>query len=705
MFTSLIYWAITILTWYLPLLTLSIIGLPLGSIIFQKFKDKGYPMYRALSLGVCGYIFFIVSRFHLLPLSPIPIALIFGAYLLLNIFLKKYARVHFPSIKTIISYELLFLAALFFWAHVKGHEPSLRSLEKYMDFGFINSILNSKYLPPQDMWYASTKQHFFPINYYYFGHFLTALLIRFTGIIPSIGYNLMLVTIFAFGITMSFSLGYNLFLFVGDKKREIFPYIAGILSAIVLNLGGNLHTIYLFTKGYNPDNPVPFWTILSGFNPEKYWYPNATRFIPYTIHEFPSYSYVVSDLHGHVLAIPFALLLFALFITIVVNEDLRSRILTTIAIALTLAVSYMTNSTDLLVYGSLLFILVIKYERLRTVLLNYFLILIGALILIIPFSLSFTPFAKSIGINCAPDVLVKLGHLGPLLFENDKCQTSPFWMLFVLWGFFWLHFITFLATLFLKRNKTTELKNKIIYLIFFIFVDAILLTLFAEFFYFKDIYPAHFRANTMFKLGYQSFMMMSVLSAVVATYILSLRNKKVVKIFFSLFFIPALVLVLLYPLLSVPSYFGSKNFSTLDGSYWIKDDYPEVSEIITLLNNRKRPGDSYAIAEAHGDSYTEYNIVSAQTGLPTIIGWPVHEWLWRGSYEVVGPRSQEVKKLYETKSSQTALKILKKYTIRYIVVSKFERDKYPLLNLQKFYTIGRVIYHKKNTFLFQINGI
>ena len=39
-----------------------------------------------------------------------------------------------------------------------------------------------------------------------------------------------------------------------------------------------------------------------------YWYANATRFIPYTIHEFPGYSFVVSDIHGHVLSLPYALL-------------------------------------------------------------------------------------------------------------------------------------------------------------------------------------------------------------------------------------------------------------------------------------------------------------------------------------------------------------------------------------------------------------
>ena len=64
------------------------------------------------------------------------------------------------------------------------------------------------------------------------------------------------------------------------------------------------------------DNPIPFWNLQPKFNFSNYWYPNATRFIPFTIHEFPLYSFVVSDLHGHVLNIPIVLLIIALLINI-----------------------------------------------------------------------------------------------------------------------------------------------------------------------------------------------------------------------------------------------------------------------------------------------------------------------------------------------------------------------------------------------------
>jgi len=49
------------------------------------------------------------------------------------------------------------------------------------------------------------------------------------------------------------------------------------------------------------------------------------------------------------------------------------------------------------------------------------------------------------------------------------------------------------------------------------------------------------------------------------------------------------------------------------------------------------------ILEAQGDSYTDYGRVSVNTGLPTVMGWTVHEWFWRNSYDIVAPRIEDVK--------------------------------------------------------------
>ena len=56
-----------------------------------------------------------------------------------------------------------------------------------------------------------------------------------------------------------------------------------------------MQTIYAFTQGYDGDKVQPFWRLAwpigdfikrlpDGLN--RYWYADATRFIPFTIHEF-----------------------------------------------------------------------------------------------------------------------------------------------------------------------------------------------------------------------------------------------------------------------------------------------------------------------------------------------------------------------------------------------------------------------------------
>jgi uncharacterized membrane protein len=580
-----------------------------------------------------------------------------------------------------------------------------------MDFGFINSILNSRFLPPQDHWFASTQNNFFSINYYYFGHFITAFMIKINSISPSISYNLMLTTIFASSMTMSFSLGYNIYIYLRNKfgqvkeKLQWFkPTVAGILSAVLVNLGGNLHTIYIFTKGYPAEQPIPFWKILSSFNLKDYWYPNATRFIPFTIHEFPSYSYVVSDLHGHVLDIIFVLMLIALFLVLVINQNKIIDKIILILCSLFLSITYMTNSTDFLIYGSLfLFILVIKFEKIIKIFITYPFIILSSLLLTLPFSVNFKPFASTIGVNCAPNFLTSIGKLGPFIFEAGKCQTTPLWMLFVLWGLFWFNFIAFLIFIFFNKRKFPNTKDKIFYFIFFLFVESILLTLFAEFFYFKDIYPAHFRANTMFKLGYQAFIIMSLLSGVVITFILANTKKISIKrIIYILVIFPSLFFVLLYPFIAVPSYFNG-SFKSLDGSAWIKNSYPQISEIIEIIKIKKQTDNNFSILEAHGNSYTDYNIISAHTGVATVVGWPVHEWLWRGSIDLVNKRAEEVRFVYESPMSKLKKikKILDKYNIKYIIITNLEKDKYSSLKIDKFYKIGKPIYQNNNNYLFE----
>lgn len=109
------------------------------------------------------------------------------------------------------------------------------------------------------------------------------------------------------------------------------------------------------------------------------------------------------------------------------------------------------------------------------------------------------------------------------------------------------------------------------------------------------------------------------------------------------------------------------------------------------------------IAEAQGDSYTDFARISANTGLPTILGWTVHEWLWRGTYDIPAPRITDVQNIYVLNDLKTTQDLLKKYKTQYVYVGDMERQKYPDLNEEKFKKLGKVVYQKGNTRIYKIN--
>ncbi len=683
-------WFFQMLWWYVLLFSLGIAFLPWTKKIFHGYFDIGYPFAKTIGILVLSYSMFAFSTLHILPFYRESLLLLVLLFIVLNY--AKFKKIHLTNHQKILLFfqELTFFCALLCWTVVRGQEPSIHGLEKFMYFGFMNSILRSTYFPPLDMWLSGHT-----INYYFFGHLTGSVLTKLSGLGSNITYNFILATIFALGITHAFSLTFNIIHTYGKKMRT--AVIGGILGSFLMNFAGNLHTIYLFTKGYNVDNPPPFWQILSSFNPTSYWYPNATRFIPFTIHEFPLYSYVVADLHGHVFDIPFVLLTLAILFKIItekkqtLDENNYAPLITTVLLGFMLATHYMTNAWDILIYGLLTTCVFFFLYGLRMQFLIHIVVLaVSTVIFTLPFSLYFSQgtIVSGIGVNCSPEFLIHLQKLGPFLFEKDKCQSSPLWMLFILWGFFWIQFIFFsIKSLLIKK---TEDDAPIIFILM-LFTISTFLIIVPEFFYMKDIYPNHFRANTMFKLGYQAFIMMSIASAFTFAFYKTAIKHRILNIAYLTIFIVTFIFVAIYPNFAIPSYYGTINkMPQINGTLWLKNQLPDTYEIVGYLNAHVKGQPT--ILEAQGDSYTDYNVISSYTGLPTVAGWWVHEWLWRGSSDTVGVLIPSIQKIYESSSGDETFLLLKQFNIQYVIISNQEREKYPQLNENKFFKLGDLVF-------------
>lgn len=699
-----------VLRWWALLFLVGISFLPLTYKIFNSFLDKGYIFSKILGILFISYAVFILSFIHLLKFSQINSILIW--VVLAGVFafsLRKQKMEIKKNLRLFIIEEFIFFAGIIIWSLVRSFQPDIHDLEKFMDFGFINSILRTDYFPPRDMWLTP-----FSINYYYFGHLFTGVLTKISAIPSFISFNLMLATIFSFTFIGSFSIGINLVQKIKQYSLKR-TFVLGLIFSFFVTLGGNLQTIYAFFKGYDPANSLPFWKlILSPFTfPNAYWYPNATRFIYHTIHEFPSYSFVVADLHGHVLDIPIVLLFIAFGLLMFLET--RLKLLNLIIVSFLLAISYMTNAWDGLIY-MLLFLLIILLIKLRdykgkfeinkvweiliSTIRPLIILVLGFFIFTFAFNLNFSPFASGIGLNCSPDFLIKIGKLGPFLFENGQCQHSPWWQLLILYGF--PLYMIFSFVVFLRKRKLLLSDQFILTISFF----SIFLIIIPEFFYLKDIYATYFRANTMFKLAYQAFIMFAISSVYILIRILSSRKEfktRVSKITLAFFVAGALFLmffVVIYPYFAIPSAYGSfSKYKGLNGINYLKTIKPGDYLAINWIN--KNIGGQPVILEAQGDSYTDYARISANTGLPTVLGWTVHEWLWRGSYSIPAARFNDISGLYETSNISKAKNIINKYKISYVYIGALEKEKYQVSE-DKFKKLGKLVYSNDQVKIYKI---
>jgi uncharacterized membrane protein len=680
---------------------------PTTYLLLGKLSDAGYSFAKIAGAIFISYSLFILGIVKIAPFTQITILSTWAIFTLINIYIfKKRKKEIVKTLRDkksyIVTSEILFIFGLFFWAYIRAHQPDIRGLEKFMDYGFINSIMRSRYLPPADMWFAGNS-----INYYWFGHFIVATLSKLSNLATSITYNLGIATILGLALSQTFSLISSLAKSVGKSLNNKSIILVGLISAIVLSFGGNFHTPYFVLKNGS----------------DRYWYPDATRFIGYnpdvddkTIHEFPLYSYVVSDLHAHLINLPIVILYLSLLWTFLssakpartkknrfrISASLESilpnlsmkdgnRFAYLLSLGFLLGIMFITNTWDfgnyLLTTGiSLSVFLLIKKGGFRlnhivksaVQITKYLILILGtASVVLFPFVLNFTSLAEG----------VKLVH-----------SHSPLWQLSILWGF------PAILTVFLVcvvRLAWPRLKKADLFVVS-MFLASWILILIPEILYVKDIYiSSHYRANTMFKLTYQAFVMTYLSSAYVIFRLLNLLKKGSYVKILSLLSSVLIFLVLIYPYFAIRSYYGNlAQYKGLKGDTWINSAIPEQAAAIKWFN--ENVSDQPVILESNGDSYTDYNVISSYTGLPTVSGWFVHEWLWRGDSTFPQNRVNDITQIYTSTDNNLTKRLLNKYDVRYVIVGPNERSRYPNLVENKFVQIGSKVFAGRTTSIYQV---
>ncbi|MDF2524104.1 MAG: chlor-arch-YYY protein [Clostridiales bacterium] len=724
--------------WWAWILILGIISLPMTSMLFSKFFDKGYLFSKTIGILLTSYVLWLVSSMRLLPFARASIWIVLilaaAANIVLFIVMQKNYKALLPTskhLKFFILEELIFVSALCLWTYIRGFKPEIQGLEKFMDLGFVNSLLRTSYMPPNDMWFAGES-----INYYYFGHYITAFLTSLTSISSSITYNLMLASLFAFSFALTFSLVANIAI-LWKKGNFIFSCIAGLISSVLITFSGNLHT-FVFTIllpamkrigiPINPEIQIP----------ASYWFPDATRYIGYnpsvedkTIHEFPFYSFVVSDLHAHVINIPFVLTILALILMLLINatDDIKENSpLPKIwkfppqlfVITFLIGIFQMSNFWDFPIYLTVTGIILLYINLLRF---NFSLkswiytaiqgvvIFAASMLVALPFSLNFASMTNGIG---------------------QTHSSSPFYQLMVLWCYQIFFVVCFICLIFREKwhisHTSSHLRNHIgtenstshsisvklanvlkdlspaDMFVLVLSLSAVGLVLIPEVVYVKDIYVgAYYRSNTMFKLTYQSFIMFSLVIGYIFIRLLLVKRTLVKQLAVGLSLCIVLTLPMLYPSYAVNGWYGeikTERYKGIDGLNFLQKQFPDDYKAVQWLNENIKG--QPVVLEADGLSYTDYGRISMSTGLPTIQGWETHEWLWRNSKAKVDERKKEVAGIYESGDLDATKTLLKKYDVEYIVIGKLEFDKFKNIKESKLLSLGKVVFNSPSTRIIRI---
>ena len=719
----------TFWTWYLLALVLGVAAMPLTGRLFRRFQDRGWMFSKVTAIAVSGFLTWFLVAVKIIKFTTMTCIVVtlvcVAASLILYCREQKagFECIPFAHLDLVYAEELLFFAAFLLWTYFAGFHPAAYGTEKFMDYGFMEAMMRSKTLPATDVWYSQGK-----INYYYGGQYFAVFLTKLSGAKVELTYNLMRTFVAGLAFAMPFSLIHQI---VTDRLEKVrtgwkkaLPSVTGILAGISVSIAGNMHYVVY-------GQIIPFIQKLKGEEVSSYWFPDATRYIGFnpdvedkTIHEFPCYSFVLGDLHAHVVDIMFVLLLLGLLYawmkkvrtTELSGESMSRRefwkkqllMPQLLAAGALLGMFHWTNYWDFVIYfvvtcGAALFMNIIGQKgKIRWVLgvtaAQAVEILTLATVIILPFTLQFDTSNMVQGIALA------------------KHHSLPHQLL-VLWGLPGILTILFVVSLLIEKLRGAEQKSLYHLLtsirlpdLFAVLMGlcAIGLVLIPELVYVRDIYEnGNARANTMFKLTYQAYIMFGMTMIYAIFRLLVIGKNKILKVlaFIGLFLF---VWTCGYFGNSVHSWFGTvwkpSQYKGLNATAFLETDFPEDVNGIRWL--KENISDAPVVLEANGDSYSEYERVSAMTGLPTIMGWYVHEWLWRGDLADLNAKIEEIKEIYTSTDETRVKELLEEYNVSYIFVGSCERNKYGAdLNNDLLKGLGEVVFQDSEypTYIVKIN--
>lgn len=582
-----------------------------------------------------------------------------------------------PRWTGLIALEVVWLAAFLSYLWFRSYYPDIANTEKPMEIALLSSVTRSAEAPAPDPWFAGQA-----INYYYVGYQIVGSLAKLSGVPPTIAFNLALGMLFASLTTVVAGVGYAVARTA--KLGRAAGWSIAALAAFFVVLAGNLEIFFRLLR-----DPRTTWE--AGWWQGVGW--NASRIISDvgvhgeastrdTINEFPAFSFVLGDLHPHLLAYPLLAVVVAVAVSLLLRPELINPVRMGAAGALA-GLLYAANSWDaplalLLVLGSAALGVGLQ---LRAHWRSFVASAAGALLAALPFMLHFTP-PVGVASGDVPAWIERVPLVGTF-FNTVAVVTwrpSSAGELLTVHGVWIVLFTLFAAWVLasdsiiiahLRRRQELVLIGGLLLIavgitwapgVIWLGLPAVLafailwwdergpvriaaallsagftLALLPEFFYLQDSFGD--RMNTVFKLYFQAWLLLALGSAIaLGTLLASPRSRwSIVAVACAAL---AVVVTAGYTPISALRWSEAGSARGLDGSAYLARYNKGDAAAIDWINQQADDGD--VLVEAPGCGYGTYggvpmNRVSAFTGVPAVLGWRNHEGQWRRGLANIGP--------------------------------------------------------------------
>jgi len=758
-----------LIKWWIFFEIIGWIAFPLCFTLFKNLYTKGYSFSKITGLLFWGYAYWIGNTFGIIGNTKLGAVFALIAILSASIYsiYKKHLWTEIcdwirEHIRIILFSEVLFLISVLFMTMMRGANPEIIGTEKPMELAFINGILRSPSFPPNDPWLAG-----YSISYYYFGYLIIAAVIKIIGTDSGIAFNLALIFWFALISVGAFGILFNIL--IGKIQQEkktisrkkfnsalLYSFLAPIFLLLVSNGEGLLellHSIgflwkpdqsglmvsrfwsWLDIKELNQPPPIPFdWDI--GRIGGTWWWRASRVLQDYTIQgqsreiidEFPFFSFLLGDLHPHLLAMPFVLLCIISGYTYLLEADKNKfSLIKNVAafwrkgfnwfLALTLGSLIFINTWDFPIYFGMVGARIIisiypKRESIGEIFIGgFFLSLVVSMI--VPFVVGAIPglyryLQSSLGRNYENSIQQSMQRYQALISVYDGRNTQELILgtieriksdpIDILVMIALISIVISLVIYFLKQAEQTEsrllINKQDLFIGLMVFIGTGLI-LFPEVFYLRDQFG--WRMNTIFKFYYQSWLLFSICAAYAVSQIGENKKPLLRKVIITITLL-SIISGLAYPFFAVKERINGLAGSdfNLNGNEYLQISNPDEYKAITYLNLVPFG----VVSEAVGGSYSNYGRISKLTGLPTVLGWPGHELQWRGGVEEIGSRESDIKEMYSTNNWINAKNILDKYNLRYIYIGVIERNTYQISE-EKFMSNLPVIFNNSSVVIYE----